>query len=161
METRDLLTGAFTRQAFVADPAAPLDSGATRHAPMEDHLLCIDVKGLRRLIEVHGTPPTDRVVVEVTRRLHAFVGDRAMRWADDDEWLVRLEHEIDARAVAEGIRQAVSEVPFDIGLGHPERVTVSIGVAQPAKMWSRAMLWAMQAMTQASRAGGDLVREAH
>lgn len=160
-ETRDLLTGAFTPQAFLADPAAPLDSGATRHAPLYDRLLCIDVKGLRRLLDVHGAPAGERVLVEVTRRLHAFVGDRAMRWAADDEWLVRLEQEIDARAVAEGIRRAVSEVPLDIGVGHPERVTVSIGVARSAAMWSRAMLWATGGMNQASREGGDRVREAH
>ncbi|MBX3469213.1 MAG: GGDEF domain-containing protein [Planctomycetes bacterium] len=158
-EARDPLTGAFTRAAFVADPAAPLVSDAPREASMEDWILDVDVKDMRRLLDLFGIPSGDQVLVDATRRLHACVGDRVARWAGD-EWLVRLEPEVDVRAVAEGIRRAVGDVPFDVGEGHRERVTVSIGIGR-ADTWAQAVIRASTAMALASQEGGDRVREAH
>ncbi|MCO5166940.1 MAG: diguanylate cyclase [Planctomycetes bacterium] len=158
VETRDMLTGAFTRPAFVADPAAPFVSDAPREAPMRDWIMDVDVKDMRRLLDMFGVP-SDQVLLDATRRLHACVGDRVARWSGD-EWLVRLEPEVDARAVAEGIRKAVGDVPFDVGDGHRERVTVSIGIGR-ADTWAQAVIRASTAMALASQEGGDRVREAH
>lgn len=159
VETRDALTGAFDRAAFVGDPAAPLVSDAPRHAPMTDWILDIDVDGMRRTLDVHGIAVGDRVLVEVTSLLQRCVGDRVARWAGD-EWLIRLEPDVDALAVAEALREAVRahEVALDDG-GPAVRVTVSIGVAR-ADTWAQAIIRASTAMALAAQEGGDVVRQA-
>ncbi len=153
-ETRDVLTGALDRAAFVADPAAPLVSDAPREAPMTDWLLDVDVDGMRRILELHGVPVSDQVLIDIVACLQRCVGDRVARWSGD-EWLVRLEADVDARAVAESLRRAVRALEHADSL----RVTVSVGIGR-ADTWAQAIIRASTAASLAAQEGGDRVREA-
>lgn len=156
-EVRDELTCALTRGAFVNDPAAPItDSDAPRDAPVDGWLVDLDVDGLRRTLNVSHVQGDDALVA-VTRLLHASVGDRVARWAGD-EWLVRLEPDVDAVAVAERLRDAVAtaRIPAGVAGGF---VTVSLGVGR-GDTWAQAVIRASSALAVAKREGGDRVRVA-
>lgn len=124
---RDLLTGALDRAVFDRRLAAP-DPGA---------VLLLDLDGLRRVRDEHGNEPVDQLLHGLTRSFQELVGDRVLRWGGD-EWLVRLELEVDARAVAEALRASVAShdrslsLTATVGIGRDESVRISLKQAERA-----------------------------
>jgi diguanylate cyclase (GGDEF)-like protein len=146
-EARDPLTCAFTRAAFVDDPASPLMSDGPREVAMNDPVLVLDLDRTRHLNDVAGFRAGDDALREVTRLLQIHVGDRVARWAGD-KWLVRLEGDVDSRDVAERLVVAVRGT----------QRTVSIGLGR-SETWVQAIVRAEAACHEAKAAGGDAVRE--
>lgn len=128
---RDALTGAWRR-----------DTWWVRAVSGPGWVMCVDLDRTKHLNVTHGHQLVDSVLTAVSRCLQGGVGDRVCRWRGD-QWLVRLEPELDGLAVAEGLRQAVEtlDVPEAPGL----RITVTIGVARAAS-WIDAVKPAEEAM---------------
>ena len=147
VEARDPLTGSWTRAAFLGESSAALD----------DPLLYVDLDRTRQINDVHGLQAGDRTLQAVTSALQVEVGDRVVRYGGD-EWLVRLEPDLDERAVGERLRAAIAALSITTEPGETVHVTVSIGIGR-AETWGETIMLAESACYAAKAAGRNAVRE--
>jgi len=155
----DSLTGVWNRrqgeQLFAADLAE-----ARRYGPALS-LLMLDIDRFKAINDTLGHQVGDRVLVELTRRLHEHLrtSDVLARWGGE-EFVILVRHcTIDeALPLAEKLRALVADTPFDdIGT-----VTISIGAAE-LRADDDLASWlhrADQAMYDAKAAGRNAVRSA-
>jgi diguanylate cyclase (GGDEF)-like protein/PAS domain S-box-containing protein len=122
----DALTGLPNRVSFMERLQQALTTapdGAHRLA-----LLYLDLDNFKEVNDAEGHQAGDRVLVEVARRLHAIVGERAMvaRLASD-EFAVLLPESDEA-----GTRQLISAIHHGLAMAsryHAEALHASMGVA--------------------------------
>jgi len=103
--------------------------------PATDHDLVfymLDIDHFKSVNDQHGHAAGDAVLVETARRLRSVIRetDFLIRWGGEEFLLVaRATHAGEARVLAERLRAAVAEAPFDLGDGRSLAVTCSIGFA--------------------------------
>jgi diguanylate cyclase (GGDEF)-like protein len=99
-----------------------------------EHLVCLmlDVDHFKRINDFHGHAAGDYVLQEIANRIDAQnrASDVAARYGGE-EFVVLLPDTDIASGVklAERIRHAVSEVPYDLPGGEQKTITASIGIA--------------------------------
>jgi diguanylate cyclase (GGDEF)-like protein len=140
----DPLTGANTRRRFDRDLAAALAPSATG-GPVS--LAIVDLDHFKRVNDTHGHPAGDALLKAVVQRITTAVrpGDGVYRFGGEEFCLLLADTTTEvATDVAERVRHAVAEQPFDIGAAERLPATASIGVAtataadDPAAILGRA-----------------------
>ena len=125
----DGLTGVHNRR-HLDESIEQLASAARRHqVPLA--LLMFDIDHFKAVNDTEGHPGGDRVLQEFARRLRAAVrtDDAVGRWGGEEFLVVAPRTTIDQAVVlAERVRAAIADQPFDLG-DHHIRVTVSVGCA--------------------------------
>jgi diguanylate cyclase (GGDEF)-like protein len=95
-------------------------------------LLMVDLDGLKGINDTYGHAAGDKVLVEMRGILDRACrkSDTIVRWGGDEFLVVAryVEPEV-VETLAERIRRAVEEHPFDLGLGRPVHLGCSIGFA--------------------------------
>lgn len=92
--------------------------------------LLIDLDGFKEVNDTYGHTAGDRVLEQVCGLMeHACrTSDTLIRWGGDEFLIVgRYTERAAAEELADRIREAICEHPFDIGTGRPIRLTSSIG----------------------------------
>jgi len=125
----DPLTGVGNRRRFDAElPATLADDRATA-------LCIVDLDHFKLVNDTHGHPAGDALLKQVGAVMQGAMrpGDSVYRIGGEEFALV-LRHATFAEAVdvAERVRAAIAERPFEIGETEPLRATASIGVAVAA-----------------------------
>ena len=159
----DGLTGVANRR----QTACVLDEELAKAAVSEGHVgvLLLDVDHFKRVNDTFGHASGDTVLREVAARLSAALreDDLLGRWGGE-EFLVVLPGADpgEARAVAERLREAVSDRPYALGTGGDEiDVTVSVGVASTMRAGREVVVHqADRALYAAKGAGRNLVMAA-
>lgn len=127
LATHDRLTGLLNRGRIGELLDHEVERAERYGAPLA--FILLDIDHFKHLNDTHGHPAGDAVLRELARRLEGQLraSDRLGRWGGE-EFLVMLPEtgEEGAREVAERLRQAVAERPFDMA----GRVTISLGVAE-------------------------------
>jgi diguanylate cyclase (GGDEF)-like protein len=136
---RDPLTGALRRYAI-------------SHVVSTGWVLLVDLDRLMTVNDVHGHRVADDVLAGVASALQDLVGDRVVRWSGD-EFVVRLEPELDGPDVAERLREAIAAMEVATGV----RVTASIGVVRATARIEDSIRAADDACLAAKRAGRNRV----
>jgi diguanylate cyclase (GGDEF)-like protein len=127
----DPLTGLYNRRGF----DERLDGEWSRHGSEHGAVLLIDLDDFKRVNDRLGHDKGDLALQEVGRRLQARLrpGDFAARVGGDEFMVLLSDTRLEgATEIAERIRKAVEEDPVTSPDG-PFRVTVSVGVAKPAR----------------------------
>jgi len=95
-------------------------------------LMMIDLDGLKGINDTYGHAAGDKALVEIREILERACrkSDTIVRWGGDEFLVVAryVEPEV-VETLAERIRRAVEEHPFDLGLGRPVHLGCSIGFA--------------------------------
>jgi diguanylate cyclase (GGDEF)-like protein len=95
-------------------------------------LMMIDLDGLKGVNDTYGHAAGDRALMQIREILERACrkSDTLVRWGGDEFLVVAryVEPEV-VEALAERIRRAVEEHPFDLGLGRPVHLGCSIGFA--------------------------------
>jgi len=154
---RDALTGAYNRAFFDAFLQRSLATASPLTVPMG--VLLLDIDHFKRVNDTHGHLVGDIVLKECARRwTQALRRDDVLARFGGEEFVVLcpLQSVLVARQVAERLRLAVAEAPFDPGRGAPQlTITVSIGVALSSPEVSPlALLAAADAALYASKHRG-------
>ena len=126
----DELTGLYNRRYF--DRHLSLMLAKAREQERDMALMLIDMDFFKAVNDTHGHDMGDAVLREFALRLRRNIRgvDLACRFGGEE--FVVLMPDIDyqqALSVAERVRMAVAERPFETGPGRPLAVTVSVGVA--------------------------------
>ncbi len=132
---RDPLTGLFNRRHAMPHLDALLAKATTQHQGFA--LLMVDIDHFKSVNDTHGHPVGDEILISVAERLRNGVRtDDMVARIGGEEFLIALSDTSGdpALAMAERLRGAISDLPFDVsltGIGAPVEfnVTVSIGVA--------------------------------
>ena len=156
MATHDELTNLPNRRIF-EDALQRAVAHARRGHPSS--LLFIDVDGFKDVNDSLGHARGDRLLVEVTSRIHKVVrADDLLSRVGGDEFAALLDDTllVDAKVVAERIRTAARELD---GSGPGDPLTLSIGVAEVDGLepWEAVLSHADSAMYRAKDSGGDRV----
>ena len=132
LATHDALTELYNRRHFI-EMADKEIARAIRHArPLS--LCIIDVDLFKPVNDRYGHISGDEVLRQIALLLrgHARTDDLAARIGGEEFALMLPECDAEAaRAFAERLREAVAAAPFAPG-GEPQRITVSIGIAELA-----------------------------
>ena len=132
LATHDALTEIYNRRHFI-EMADKEIARAIRHArPLS--LCIIDVDLFKPVNDRYGHISGDEVLRQIALLLrgHARSDDLAARIGGEEFALMLPECDAEAaRAFAERLREAVAAAPFAPG-GEPQRITVSIGIAELA-----------------------------
>lgn len=126
----DELTGLYNRRYFDRHLALMLDKAREQDRDMA--VMLIDMDFFKSVNDTHGHDIGDAVLKEFAVRLRRNIRgvDLACRFGGEE--FVVLMPDTDyrqAQSVAERVRTAVAERPFDMGTQYPLQVTVSVGVA--------------------------------
>ncbi|ODT80269.1 MAG: PleD family two-component system response regulator [Pelagibacterium sp. SCN 64-44] len=126
----DELTGLYNRRYF--DRHLNIMLGKAREQERDVALMILDIDHFKAVNDNHGHDVGDAVLREFSARLKRNIRgvDLACRFGGEE--FVVLMPDTDngqAEAVAERVRQAIAEKPFDVGTARPLSVTVSVGVA--------------------------------
>ncbi len=154
---RDALTGTYNRAYFDAFLQRSLTTATSLTIPLAAILL--DIDHFKRVNDTHGHLVGDIVLKECARRwTHALRRDDVLARFGGEEFVVLcpVASILVAGQVAERLRLAVAEAPFNPGLGAPPlAVTVSLGVALSSPQVSPlALLAAADAALYASKRNG-------
>ena len=139
----DSLTGSWNRRYLLQQ--IPLDvAEIDRHLKLEQDgkedptkgksllFLMFDLDGFKELNDTYGHAAGDRVLIQV-RKMFLEVcrqSDIIVRWGGDEFLLVGKNTDpVSAENLAERIRNAIEETPFDIGLDQKFHLSCSIGFA--------------------------------
>lgn len=163
----DALTGLLNRGAA----ADRLRAMPPRTGDLEDRrnvLFLIDVDDFKRRNDLHGHAAGDALLVELAARLREICRpeDVVARWGGEEFLVACAGLDLDqASAVAERLRQGVSEPPFRIGAPEPVHLSISIGFAcwpffgltrrQDREVWQEAVMLADRALYASKHAGRD------
>ena len=132
LATHDALTELYNRRHFI-EMADKEIARSIRHArPLS--LCIIDVDLFKPVNDRYGHISGDEVLRQIALLLrgHARTDDLAARIGGEEFALMLPECDAEAaRAFAERLREAVAAAPFAPG-GEPQRITVSIGIAELA-----------------------------
>jgi diguanylate cyclase (GGDEF)-like protein len=129
LATHDALTGLYNRRTF-----ASLLEDEINHGRRINHavsLLMIDVDHFKKINDAHGHQVGDVILQGVSARLQAELRsiDRLCRYGGEEITAILPQLDSSALIVAERLRRAVADRPFDAGDGRQLDVTVSIGAA--------------------------------
>ncbi len=158
----DELTGLYNRRYFDRHLAIMLDKAREQGRDMA--LMLIDMDFFKAVNDTHGHDTGDAVLREFSLRLRRNIRgvDLACRFGGEE--FVVLMPDTDyrhAQNVAERVRTAIAERPFDLGgPGRPLAVTVSVGVAlneRPDDTPETLLKRADVALYRAKRAGRNRV----
>jgi diguanylate cyclase (GGDEF)-like protein len=134
LSRRETLTGCFNRRAFYE--LFPREVDRARRLNQGISLVFLDLDHFKRINDRSGHEAGDRVLQQLAARLRGIIRetDLLFRWGGE-EFVILLGHTrpTEARALAERIRAAVAERPFEGSDGHATiAVTVSVGTAGTA-----------------------------
>ncbi|MFC3706001.1 PleD family two-component system response regulator [Devosia honganensis] len=130
MAVTDELTGLYNRRYF--DRHLGIMLGKAQEQGRDMALMILDIDHFKAVNDNHGHDAGDAVLREFAARLRRNIRgvDLACRFGGE-EFVVLMPDTDAAQAetVAERVRQAIAERPFEVGLPRPLTVTVSVGVA--------------------------------
>jgi len=110
------------------------DKSNDRRAAEADFLfLMLDLDGLKQINDVYGHMAGDRALIQVRDLLTEVCrkSDTIIRWGGDEFLIVgRNINVASAERLAERMRDAVAQHPFELGLDQPVRLSCSVGFAQ-------------------------------
>jgi two-component system, cell cycle response regulator len=161
----DGLTGVWNRRYLQLTLAKEIDRAQRfgRHLSV----LMVDIDHFKGVNDQHGHPRGDEVLVEMTRRILGQIRaqiDFLTRYGGEEFVIVLPETPAQgAMVVAEKVRAAIAEVPFQSDSGPPVSVTVSIGAAaypEDGEAVSDLVGAADAALYRAKEAGRDRVESA-
>ncbi|WP_439814751.1 PleD family two-component system response regulator [Zavarzinia sp. CC-PAN008] len=130
MAVTDSLTGLYNRRYTFSHLDTLLDRTQSGGKPVA--LLVLDIDFFKLVNDSYGHPVGDRVLVEFAGRINRNVRgvDLASRYGGEEFVVVMPDTDLPAaRQIAERLRQAIAEAPFEAGVDRPLNITVSIGVA--------------------------------
>ena len=128
LATQDGLTGLYNRRAFNA--LLEEEVARSRRFKHSLSLLMIDIDHFKRVNDTYGHQAGDAILQGLSERLtgQSRALDRVCRYGGEEIAMILPETD-DAVGLAERLRAAVEEAPFDIGTGKVVSITVSIGAA--------------------------------
>ncbi|HEX6098641.1 MAG TPA: two-component regulator propeller domain-containing protein [Thermoanaerobaculia bacterium] len=158
----DPLTGLRNRRFLEQTIDADLEISSRGGVERDLVILMVDLDHFKSVNDRYGHAAGDAVLVELARLLQRTfrASDHVVRWGGE-EFLIVARFIDGARApeLAEKLRAAVAEHPFELPDGTILRRTCSIGVAvwpmAPPVTWERAVDLADAALYEAKRAGRD------
>ena len=155
----DQLTGLRNRR-FLSD-MLPAIIDKDIESGLSVSLLLIDIDDFKSLNDTYGHLEGDRVIKATGDTLHRLIrhNDHAIRYGGE-EYLVVLRSDVDeAAATAERIREAYSNLVFQLPGGTTLQKTISIGLAkmQPDTAFDETLQHADDALYQAKAAGKNRV----
>lgn len=158
----DELTRLPNRRHFLAVAAAKLEDCRAKGTSLA--VLVFDIDHFKTINDTHGHAAGDQVLAAVAAVCRAVAPPAAVvARIGGEEFAAALPAcGPDAPvAVAERLRQAVSNLEIDVGDGHVARITASFGLVQTSDATLDTLLsQADRAMYVAKRAGGDRVEAA-
>jgi two-component system cell cycle response regulator len=164
----DVLTGMHNRRYLEMRLAEEIARAQRNKAPLS--CLMMDIDHFKRVNDTYGHQAGDRVLREAVRRVQGQIrtSDVSARYGGEEFCvLMPATRAVEAKKLAERIRQAVSASPMEITPGQALTITVSIGIADtlpPAGAQDHAALGeklisaADVALYQAKADGRDQVR---
>ncbi len=126
----DDMTGLYNRRYFDRHLGVMLDKALTQDRNMA--LMILDIDHFKSVNDNHGHDVGDAVLKEFAARLRRNVRgvDLACRFGGEEFVVLMPDTDFrQAEAVAERVRQAIAERPFEVGTQRPLVVTVSAGVS--------------------------------
>ena len=126
----DELTGLYNRRYF--DRHLGVMLGKAQEQQRDMALMILDIDHFKSVNDNHGHDIGDVVLKEFSARLKRNIRgvDLACRLGGEEFVVLMPDTDtIQAEAVAERVRQAIAEKPFDVGLSRGLVVTVSVGVS--------------------------------
>ncbi|NGP17670.1 PleD family two-component system response regulator [Devosia aurantiaca] len=157
----DELTGLYNRRYF--DRHLNVMLGKAQEQSRDMALMILDIDHFKSVNDNHGHDVGDIVLREFAARMKRNIRGVDLACRMGGEEFVVLMPDTDtfqAEAVAERVRQAIAEKPFDVGTARPLTVTVSVGVSlnetltdSPESMLKRADV----ALYRAKREGRNRV----
>lgn len=141
-------------------------AGGAASVDTDTVFLLVDADHFKRVNDNHGHAAGDTVLVQFARRLQATLreSDHLVRWGGEEFLAVARDTDrTRAEELAERIRAAIAEAPFDLGNGRRLALTCSIGFAtlpflpqQPRAVgWPDTIQLADLALLAAKRSGRD------
>ena len=128
LATRDGLTGLYNHRTFYTFLDEEVARARRFKTPFS--LLLIDIDHFKGVNDTHGHQAGDAILRGLSQRLVSLVRsvDRVCRYGGEEITIILPNTQV-ALDMAERLRRAVEDTPFDIGAGKAVVVTVSIGVA--------------------------------
>lgn len=126
----DELTGLYNRRYFERHLNVMLTKAQSQERDMA--LMILDIDHFKAVNDNYGHDIGDAVLREFSARLKRNVRgvDLACRFGGEEFVVLMPDTDVgSAEMVAERVRQAIAERPFDVGLARPLSVTVSVGVS--------------------------------
>ncbi|WDR05706.1 PleD family two-component system response regulator [Devosia rhodophyticola] len=130
MAVTDDLTGLYNRRYF--DRHISLMLGKAQQQDRDMAVMMLDIDHFKQVNDSHGHDAGDIVLREFSQRMQRNIRgvDLACRFGGEEFVVLMPDTDVrQAESVAERVRVAVAETPFDIGSGKKLTVTVSLGVA--------------------------------
>lgn len=129
LATHDPLTGLYNRRTF--DVLLEDEVAHSRRINHAVSLLMIDVDHFKKINDTYGHPIGDAILRGLSQRLQGELRniDRLCRYGGEEITAILPQLESSPHVVAERLRKAVADRPFDVGDGRQLAVTVSIGAA--------------------------------
>lgn len=157
----DALTGLLNRRT-INEKIANFDKS---RAGKNVGVMMMDIDHFKRINDTYGHQAGDAVLKEIASRISsvAAVGENLLARYGGEEFFVAVPdaNEDSLMTVAENIRLAVCKAPFDIHLGAPIDVSVSIGCFLVTEEFqgemSRAVQYADEALYSAKESGRNRV----
>ena len=147
----DPLTGVGNRRRFDTElPATLADDRATA-------LCIVDLDHFKAVNDTHGHPAGDALLKQVGAVMQTAMrpGDSVYRIGGEEFALVlRHANFADAVDVAERVRAAIADQPFDVGSAEPLHATASIGVAVAASADAAKLTASADAALYAAKESG-------
>lgn len=160
----DELTGLSNRRDLFDRGQRELDRSVRSEQPVS--ALMLDIDSFKAVNDTHGHSIGDEVLREIAARIQGAVRDVDIvgRYGGEEFAVVLPETELDiALVVAERVRNAISNRPFETGAGSLD-IRASLGVAQADKRGGETIGHLLDradtAMYVAKTDGGDLVKAA-
>lgn len=130
LSIRDALTGLNNRRQFLTLLEAELSRGERFQRPLA--LLMIDIDFFKRVNDIYGHQAGDAVLKEVAQllKINTRLVDEVCRYGGEELAVLLPETGTGmALQVAERLRSAIEQTPFDVGDGRSIHITASVGVA--------------------------------